>query len=111
MVVDDEWGPRQWLRNRVMTLAFLGFLTYPLLALRGRPAATVALALAGLAAWAACYARVVWRATPNPHRLSAPYALALSTGTVRNYLSAAIGKTGARNRTEAAVIADERGWL
>ncbi|MGW4498529.1 response regulator transcription factor [Micromonospora sp. NPDC004336] len=35
----------------------------------------------------------------------------LSESTVRNYLSSAIGKTGARNRTEAARVADERGWL
>ncbi|OLB74025.1 MAG: DNA-binding response regulator [Actinobacteria bacterium 13_2_20CM_2_71_6] len=38
-------------------------------------------------------------------------ALVLSEGTVRNYLSSAIGKTGARNRTEAARTAYERGWL
>jgi two-component system, NarL family, response regulator DesR len=38
-------------------------------------------------------------------------ALHLSEGTVRNYLSAAITKTGARNRVEAARIAGERGWL
>jgi two-component system response regulator DesR len=37
--------------------------------------------------------------------------LALSGGTVRNYLSSAIGKTGARNRTEAARIARDNGWL
>lgn len=37
--------------------------------------------------------------------------LYLSDGTVRNYLSAAIAKTAARNRTEAFRIADERGWL
>lgn len=37
--------------------------------------------------------------------------LFLSEGTVRNYLSAAIAKTGTRNRTEAVRIADERGWL
>lgn len=37
--------------------------------------------------------------------------LHLSEGTVRNYLSAAIGKTGARNRTEAGRLARERGWL
>jgi two-component system, NarL family, response regulator DesR len=35
----------------------------------------------------------------------------LSEGTVRNYLSAAIAKTGARNRAEAVRTADERGWL
>jgi two-component system, NarL family, response regulator DesR len=37
--------------------------------------------------------------------------LLLSEGTVRNYLSAAIAKTGARNRAEAAHVAEERGWL
>jgi two-component system response regulator DesR len=37
--------------------------------------------------------------------------LVLSEGTIRNYLSAAIAKTGARNRAEAARTADERGWL
>ena len=35
----------------------------------------------------------------------------LSEGTVRNHLSAAIGKTGASTRSEAARIAQERGWL
>ncbi len=35
----------------------------------------------------------------------------LSEGTVRNHLSAAIGKTGGRNRADAARIADENGWL
>jgi two-component system response regulator DesR len=38
-------------------------------------------------------------------------ALVLSEGTVRNYLSAAIAKTGAKNRTEATRVADEHGWL
>jgi two-component system response regulator DesR len=37
--------------------------------------------------------------------------LYLSEGTVRNYLSAAIAKTGTRNRMEALRTADERGWL
>ena len=38
-------------------------------------------------------------------------ALHLSEGTVRNHLSAAIGKTGARTRTEAVRTAEENGWL
>jgi two-component system response regulator DesR len=37
--------------------------------------------------------------------------LHLSTGTVRNYLSEAIGKLGAANRTEAARLARKQGWL
>jgi two-component system response regulator DesR len=37
--------------------------------------------------------------------------LFLSEGTVRNYLSSAISKTGVRNRVEAEQVADERGWL
>jgi two-component system response regulator DesR len=38
-------------------------------------------------------------------------ALHLSEGTVRNYLSMAIQKTGARNRAEAVRVAMEKGWL
>ena len=38
-------------------------------------------------------------------------ALHLTDGTVRNHLSSAIGKTGARTRAEAARLADEKGWL
>jgi two-component system response regulator DesR len=30
---------------------------------------------------------------------------------VRNHLSSAIGKTGARTRAEAARLAEDRGWL
>lgn len=37
--------------------------------------------------------------------------LHLAEGTVRNYLSSAITKLGARNRTEAAARARDRGWL
>ncbi len=37
--------------------------------------------------------------------------LRLSEGTVRNYLSEAIAKLGAANRTDAARIARARGWL
>jgi two-component system response regulator DesR len=37
--------------------------------------------------------------------------LHLSEGTVRNHLSSAIGKTGARTRAAAVKIADEHGWL
>jgi two-component system response regulator DesR len=37
--------------------------------------------------------------------------LKLSEGTVRNYLSEAISKLGASNRTEAARIARQKGWL
>jgi two-component system response regulator DesR len=37
--------------------------------------------------------------------------LFLSEGTVRNYLSAAIAKTGTRNRVEAVRRAEEKGWL
>ncbi len=37
--------------------------------------------------------------------------LHLSDATGRNYLSAAIGKTGARNRTEAYTVTPEKGWI
>jgi two-component system, NarL family, response regulator DesR len=37
--------------------------------------------------------------------------LSLSEGTVRNHLSAAMQKLGARNRMEAAHLAEQKGWL
>ncbi|WP_243707479.1 LuxR C-terminal-related transcriptional regulator [Micromonospora sp. KC606] len=37
--------------------------------------------------------------------------VALTPGTVRNYLSSAVGKVGAANRHEAARIARGRGWI
>jgi two-component system, NarL family, response regulator DesR len=37
--------------------------------------------------------------------------LHLSNGTVRNHLSAAIQKLGARNRAEAVQMAQQKGWL
>jgi len=37
--------------------------------------------------------------------------LYLSLGTVRNYLSSAIAKTGARNRLDAIRIVRKDGWL
>ncbi len=47
--------------------------------------------------------------------MAAPYSRAgrlhLSQGTVRNHLSAAIQKLGARNRAEALQIAERKGWL
>jgi two-component system, NarL family, response regulator DesR len=38
-------------------------------------------------------------------------ALRLTEGTIRNYLSEAISKLGAHNRTEAARLARAKGWL
>jgi two-component system, NarL family, response regulator DesR len=38
-------------------------------------------------------------------------ALNLSPGTVRNYLSEAIGNLGVSNRIEASRIARRKGWL
>jgi len=34
-----------------------------------------------------------------------------SPGTVRNYLSSAVGKVGATNRHEAVQIAQRHGWI
>ena len=60
--------------------------------------------------------------TPREHEVLAAAAgndtaadiaarLYLSEGTVRNYLSTAIRKLGARNRREAVEIAEQKGWL
>lgn len=99
--------------------------------LKERPASELAEAIrrvhSGLRAVDPSLAAEAWTADPDPlsdrerqilqrageGRSSADIAaeLHLSEGTVRNYLSEAIAKLGAANRTEAARIARTRGWL
>jgi two-component system response regulator DesR len=99
--------------------------------LKDRPASELAEAIrrvhAGLRAVDPALAAEAWSADADPlsdrerqilqragdGRSSAEIAaeLRLSEGTVRNYLSEAIAKLGATNRTDAARIARSRGWL
>ena len=99
--------------------------------LKERPASELAEAIrrvhSGLRAIDPALAAEAWAADPDPlsdrerqilqragdGRSSAEIAaeLRLSEGTVRNYLSEAIAKLGAANRTDAARIARTRGWL
>ena len=99
--------------------------------LKERPASELAEAIrrvhAGLRAVDPALAAEAWGADEDPlsdrerqilqragdGRTSAEIAaeLRLSEGTVRNYLSEAIAKLGATNRTDAARIARTRGWL
>jgi two-component system response regulator DesR len=99
--------------------------------LKERPASELADAIrrvhAGLRAVDPALAAEAWSAGQDPltdrersvlqragdGRNSAEIAaeLRLSEGTVRNYLSEAISKLGATNRTDAARIARARGWL
>jgi two-component system response regulator DesR len=99
--------------------------------LKERPASELADAIrrvhSGLRAIDPALAAEAWTADPDPlsdrerqilqragdGRSSAEIAaeLRLSEGTVRNYLSEAIAKLGASNRTDAARIARTRGWL
>jgi two-component system response regulator DesR len=99
--------------------------------LKERPASELADAIrrvhSGLRAIDPALAAEAWTADPDPlsdrerqilqragdGRTSAEIAteLRLSEGTVRNYLSEAIAKLGATNRTDAARIARTKGWL
>jgi len=99
--------------------------------LKDRPASELAEAIrrvhTGLRAVDPALAAEAWSADADPlsdrerqilqragdGRSSADIAaeLHLSEGTVRNYLSEAIAKLGAANRTDAARIARTRGWL
>ncbi|WP_047495428.1 response regulator transcription factor [Terriglobus sp. TAA 43] len=99
--------------------------------LKDRPASELAEAIrrvqSGLRAVDPALAAEAWSADADPlsdrerqilqragdGRSSADIAaeLHLSEGTVRNYLSEAIAKLGAANRTDAARIARTRGWL
>jgi hypothetical protein len=56
------------------------------------------------------FRRARWRSAPPPSFEIARRRF-LSEGRVRNYLTSAIGKTGARTRVEAAQVAAERGRL
>jgi two-component system response regulator DesR len=55
--------------------------------------------------------RVLRRAGDGLSSAAIADKLSLSDGTVRNYLSDAMTKLNAANRTEAARIAREKGWL
>ena len=99
--------------------------------LKDRPASELAEAIrrvcAGLRAIDPALAAEAWSADEDPlsdrerqilqrageGRSSSEIAaeLRLSEGTVRNYLSEAIAKLGAANRTDAARIARAKGWL
>jgi len=99
--------------------------------LKDRPASELAEAIrrvhSGLRAIDPALAAEAWSADEDPlserersilqrageGRSSAEIAadLRLSEGTVRNYLSEAIAKLGAANRTDAARIARAKGWL
>ena len=55
--------------------------------------------------------QILWRAGEGRSGAEIAAELALSEGTVRNYLSEAISKLGAANRIEAARTARQKGWL
>lgn len=54
---------------------------------------------------------VLTTALPGLSHAQIAARLALSEGTVRNHLSAAMQKLGAHNRMEAARLAEQKGWL
>ncbi len=111
--------------RRALDAGVMGYL------LKDSPASTLAAAIrrihAGGRAIDPELAAEAWTAEPDPltdrerHvlRLAGEGAsnadiaaqLHLSLGTVRNYLSEAMSKLGASNRTEAARLARQRGWL
>jgi two-component system, NarL family, response regulator DesR len=81
----------------------------------GRPVLDVELALAALTAQSNPLTgreRVVLRhALGGAPVCDIAASLFLSRGTVRNYLSRAVAKTGARTRIEAMRIAQDSGWI
>ncbi len=76
----DDWGPRRWMRARIFSLLFLLFLIGPI---RSVVASDWSLphrivVIAGIGAFAACFAAVMWRNTPQLHHNRTPYTLALA---------------------------------
>ena len=131
---------REWPQTRSLILTTFGRPGYMRRALaqgasgfllKDAPASELAAAIRAVAAGAAAIDPALAAAaitegesplTPREHEVLAAAAslgtaadvaenLHLSEGTVRNYLSAAIRKLGARNRREAIDRANEKGWL
>jgi two-component system response regulator DesR len=75
------------------------------------PALAAATLASGLSPLTARERDVLVAARPGATVAEIADRLFLSEGTVRNYLSSAIAKTGTRNRAEAVRAADENGWL
>jgi two-component system response regulator DesR len=75
------------------------------------PALAAATLASGLSPLTARERDVLVAARPGATVVEIAERLFLSEGTVRNYLSSAIAKTGTRNRVEAVRTADENGWL
>lgn len=75
------------------------------------PALTAGMPARGVSPLTARERDVLVAARPGATVSEIAAKLFLSEGTVRNYLSSAIAKTGARNRAQAVRTADERGWL
>ena len=75
------------------------------------PALAAATLASGLSPLTARERDVLVAARPGATVAEIAHRLFLSEGTVRNYLSSAIAKTGTRNRVEAVQTADENGWL
>ena len=72
------------------------------------PALAAATLAAGTSPLTARERDVLVAARPGATVADIARKLFLSEGTVRNYLSSAIAKTGTRNRAEAVRVADER---
>jgi two-component system, NarL family, response regulator DesR len=75
------------------------------------PALAAASLAAGVSPLTARERDVLVAARPGATVAEMARKLFLSEGTVRNYLSSAIAKTGTRNRAEAIRTADQNGWL
>jgi two-component system, NarL family, response regulator DesR len=82
---------------------------------KGQPVLDVELAVAALTAGVnpltdrEC--EILWLVRKGVTTFDVAKALCLSIGTVRNYLSQILVKTGARTRIEAIRTADEAGWI
>ena len=75
------------------------------------PALAAASLAAGVSPLTARERDVLVAARPGATVAEMARKLCLSEGTIRNYLSSAIAKTGTRNRAEAVRTADQNGWL
>jgi two-component system sensor histidine kinase DesK len=112
----DDWSERQWMRARIFSLVFLGFLVGPIRQAfdANWSAPRQAAAIAGICAFGLAFGVVVWRNTPALHQNRARYAILVAVALAVTLVGVGVDwVTGFAIFTLAMLLynCDRRWWL